>query len=71
VVVPLDANHCKPGDQVHLEGDSTHNGAQITYEDFAKVQFSVKDKNVFVDGKKLVAKAGPIMAHIADGAKVR
>lgn len=70
-VIPLQAPDSAPGSLVHLEGQMNAHTAEITYDDFAKVQFTVKDKIVFVHGKKLVSDKETILADIADGAKVR
>ncbi len=70
-VMPLDAPNSAPGDQVFLQGSPQVNEKQIEYDTFAKLQFRVHNKKVYVDNKELVTQKEHIIADIDDGARVK
>ncbi len=66
----LDSTGAKPGDEVAAEGIKPEN-KQISIQDFQKIKLTVKNKQVFYEGKALMTLSGPVTVDIPDGATVK
>jgi methionyl-tRNA synthetase len=66
----LSAPNSSPGDSVFIEGIKTGK-SQITIEDFAKVELSVKGKKALYGGKPLKTKKEEISVDAKDGEKIK
>ncbi len=62
----------EPGDSVHFEGYNKVNKAQISYEDFAKIQMLTKDGKIIYNGK-LMRTDKEILAveKVGDNARIK
>ena len=67
----LEVQKLNPGDEVHFDGtENAH--AEITFEEFVKVNMTVQAGQVFYSGKKLISPLEEVKVHgVKDGAKVR
>ena len=67
----LEVQKMNPGDVVHFDGtENAH--AEITFEDFLKINMLVQAGQVFWEGKKLISPSEEVRVHgVNDGAKVR
>ncbi len=67
----LEIQKMNPGDEVHFDGtENAH--AEITFDEFMKVNMAVQAGKVFWNGKKLISALEEVKVHtVNDGAKVR
>ncbi|MEK6939177.1 MAG: class I tRNA ligase family protein, partial [Nanoarchaeota archaeon] len=67
----LEVEKLNPGDEVHFEGtENSH--AEITFDEFIKINMTVQAGRVFYAGKKLISALEEVKVHgVNDGAKVR
>ena len=67
----LEVQKLNPGDEVHFDGtENAH--AEITFDEFIKVNMAVQAGQVFYSGKKLISALEEVKVHgVNDGAKVR
>ena len=67
----LEIQKLDPGDEVHFDGtENAH--AEITFEEFLKINMTVQAGKVFYAGKKLISTLEEVKVHtVNDGAKVR
>ncbi|MDP3698454.1 MAG: methionine--tRNA ligase [Nanoarchaeota archaeon] len=67
----LEVQKLDPGEEVHFEGtENVH--AEITFDEFLKVNMTVQAGKVFYAGKKLISSLEEVRVHtVNDGAKVR
>ena len=67
----LEVQKLSPGDEVHFEGTENMH-AEITFEDFMKINMTVQAGLVFYAGKKLLSSVEEVRVHgVNDNAKVR
>ena len=67
----LEVEKLNPGEEVHFEGtENAH--AEITFDEFIKINMTVQAGQVFYSGKKLISAVEEVKVHgVNDGAKVR
>lgn len=67
----LEVEKLNPGDEVYFDGtENAH--AEITFDEFMKVNMTVQAGKVFYSGKKLISTLEEVKVHgVNDGAKVR
>ena len=67
----LEVRRLNPGDEVHFEGtENAH--AEITFDEFIKINLTVQAEQVFYSGKKLISAVEEVKVHgVNDGTKVR
>ncbi len=70
-VAILEVQKLNPGDAVHFEGTENRH-AEITFDEFMKINMTVQAGQVFYSGKKLLSSVEEVKVHgVNDGAKVR
>ncbi len=69
-VAPLEVQKTKVGEEVHFEGFE-NSAAEITFDEFKKLELYVKGARVFFDGKKLVSKSEDVICHgVKEGTRI-
>lgn len=69
-VAPLEVQKTKVGEEVHFESFE-NSVAEITFDEFKKLELYVKGARVFFDGKKLVSKSEEVVCHgVKEGTRI-
>ncbi|MDO8656870.1 MAG: class I tRNA ligase family protein, partial [Nanoarchaeota archaeon] len=69
-VAPLEVQKTKVGEEVHFESFE-NSVAEITFDEFKKLELYVKGARVFFDGKKLVSKSEEVICHgVKEGTRI-